>query len=160
MHEDHYENLFYVLSGEKEFTLCPPADVLFLYERDFESGSFCRSGEGWVVSEDNLQNACAGPSSPTFVKWIEPNIDAELYSTKEMECFPLTKHTHPFKIKVKAGEMLYLPSLWFHSVTQTCETVGLNYWYDMKFDVKWCYFNFLQNLASKKAHKSKSAQTE
>ena len=33
MHKDHYENLFYVLSGEKIFTLCPPADVVFLYPK-------------------------------------------------------------------------------------------------------------------------------
>jgi peptidyl-lysine (3S)-dioxygenase / protease len=49
-------------------------------------------------------------------------------------------------VQVQAGELLYLPSLWFHRVTQTRETLGINYWYDMKFDSPlWCYFNLLQN---------------
>ena len=43
-------------------------------------------------------------------------------------------------------EMLYLPSLWYHRVTQTRETVAVNYWYDMRFDSPhWCYFNFMQH---------------
>lgn len=40
MHKDPYENLFYVASGEKVFTLCPPSDAPYLYERDFLSGQF------------------------------------------------------------------------------------------------------------------------
>ena len=40
MHKDPYENLFYVASGEKLFTLCPPADAPYLYEQDFMSGQF------------------------------------------------------------------------------------------------------------------------
>jgi len=61
--------------------------------------------------------------------------------------FPLLSQAHPIKVHVEEGEMLYIPSLWYHRVTQTCETVGVNYWYDMKFDgPNWCYFNFLQNL--------------
>jgi hypothetical protein len=41
MHKDHYENLFYVASREKHFTLCPLADVPFLNIGEFPSASFC-----------------------------------------------------------------------------------------------------------------------
>lgn len=38
---------------------------------------------------------------------------------------------------LQPGEVLYLPSLWFHSVFQTPNAEGLcvavNYWYDMDF---------------------------
>ena len=61
--------------------------------------------------------------------------------------YPLLKHVHPIRVKVKEGDMLYLPSLWFHRVTQTRETVGINYWYDMKFEgPHWSMFQFLQQM--------------
>lgn len=37
MHKDHYENCFYVCCGEKIFTLCPPADAPFLYQKELYS---------------------------------------------------------------------------------------------------------------------------
>lgn len=162
MHKDHYENLFYVCSGQKEFILAPPADVLFLHEREVSSGTFhpkCnkavhntnadgKSHDGsknsaWVVVAD------VDGDNEAATKWIEP--DMKKYMENEANIgdkeFPLLFKAHPIKVLVSEGEMLYIPSLWYHRVTQTCETVGVNYWFDMKFDSPhWCYFNFLQNL--------------
>ena len=43
--------------------------------------------------------------------------------------------------------MLYLPALWFHQVSQSCETVAINYWYDMRFDSPlYCYFHLLEGI--------------
>jgi jumonji domain-containing protein 7 len=155
MHKDHYENLFYVCSGKKEFVLCPPADALFLHEYDFHSGTFCplrrqcidsesedQHGPSWVVVADDKQDD--GEDNPRKTKWIEPDI-LKYLDNGDNE-FPLLSKAHPVKIIVSEGEMLYIPSLWYHRVTQTCETVGVNYWFDMKFDgPNWVYFNFLQN---------------
>jgi jumonji domain-containing protein 7 len=145
MHKDHYENLFYVLSGEKVFTICPPADAAFFYEQEFESGRFQSSadnGEEWKIRLD-VQDG-----SPSTVRWIAADVTAK-EDPKQLQEFPLLKYTHPIEVHVRAGELLYLPSLWFHRVTQTCETVGINYWFDMKFDSpNWCYFHFLQQLSS------------
>ena len=155
MHKDHYENLFYVLSGCKVFTLCPPANIPFLYEQEFPSGRFCRcssqqqqqqrSSSSWTV----VPNMDEETSTQKKVHWIatdryfRPNLPQNLLTDK----YPLLKYTHPVTITVHAGEMLYLPALWFHSVTQSCETVGVNYWYDMKFDSpSWCYFHLLQQM--------------
>ena len=145
MHKDHYENLFYVLEGEKIFTLCPPSDAPFLYENEFLSGTFACRGDGtWQLTTD---------ADETRVRWIEPNVDTLLPNadplgrTNTIKEFPLLKYTHPVQVRVKQGEMLYLPSLWFHQVTQSCETIGINYWFDMKFDSpNWCYFHLLQQL--------------
>jgi jumonji domain-containing protein 7 len=144
MHKDHYENLFYVLHGEKVFTICPPADAAFLYEREFKMGVFVPQ-EDWNVRlvEDDL------------VRWIEPDIEVLLQGGEPkaslLREFPLLKYAHPHQVHVRAGEMLYLPSLWFHRVTQTCETVRVNYWFDMKFDSpNWCYFHLLQQLQLEK----------
>jgi len=163
MHKDHYENLFYVCPGQKEFVLCPPADVIFLHEGEFSSGTFCpisqKQPEG--ESADESENACwvvvADESigdNETTTKWIEPDIKKCKENGVKESRFPLLSKAHPIKVLVSEGEMLYIPSLWYHRVTQTCETVGVNYWFDMKFDSPhWCYFNFLQNL--KKIERSK-----
>jgi hypothetical protein len=185
MHKDHYENLFYVLSGEKVFNLCPPSDVPFLYEKEVISGKFQydhdSSSDGddgndgtprprrrWTVALDREEDAAAAVSNSTSdenqskknnsnkyskVHWIVTDLFGKKKSDDddEEEEFPLSKYAHPITVKVKAGELLYLPSLWFHRVTQTCETVGINYWYDMNFESPmWCYFHFLQQLQRQK----------
>lgn len=153
MHKDHYENLFYVLSGEKVFTLCPPADAPFLYQSEFDSGTFCQKQNGeWAVREDQVDEVedSTSESVSARVKWIEGDVeplveDKEAFQHQNQH--PLLSLAHPIRVHVKAGEMLYVPALWFHRVTQTCETVGINYWYDMQFDSPaWCYFNLLQQL--------------
>ena len=149
MHKDHYENLFYVCSGQKEFILCPPSDVVFLNENEFPTGSFfpmnkASDSSSWGVVADNSSEVDLEPNK---TKWIEPDIKEYMEEDSDSHRFPLLSKAHPVKVLVKEGQMLYIPSLWYHRVTQTCETVGINYWYDMKFDsLNWCYFNFLQNL--------------
>jgi hypothetical protein len=165
MHKDHYENLFYVASGEKLFTVCPPADVPFLYQHvEYPSGQFefqCEQ-QGEESSSSSFPSWGVRPVSSTTttsdnkVRWIYPDVSQLLNTTTRREEkskndllqeFPLLCHTHPMEIRVQAGELLYLPSLWFHRVTQSCETIGVNYWYDMKFEGGlWCYFELLQEL--------------
>lgn len=144
-HKDHYENLFYVASGEKVFTLYPPADALFLPLHEFDSGVFHQKSTGeWIVhrefdDENQEEHESSDALVPCRVKWIAAD--------HEPQVSILAPLSHPMTVHVMAGEMLYLPALWFHCVTQTCETVGINYWYDMHFDSPyWCYFNFLQQL--------------
>ena len=156
MHKDHYENLFYVLSGEKVFTVCPPADAPFLYERECPAGVFVSStkdgGGNWKVQQQQEQEQESqsddgqSQSAPTTVRWIAANVQRK-NNDQHLADYPLLAYTHPITITICAGEMLYLPALWFHSVTQTKETVAINYWYDMKFDSPaWCYFHFLSQM--------------
>ncbi|KAG7351813.1 cupin-like domain containing protein [Nitzschia inconspicua] len=160
MHKDHYENLFYVLSGEKVFSLCPPADAPFLYERQVVSGQFqsrisqpgrSDAAPSWSVTIDTVDQSEEMPPSSNAprknyakVHWIA----ADPFRQHAHRDHPLLRYAHPMpNVRVRAGEMLYLPSLWFHRVTQTCETVGINYWYDMCFNSPlWCYFHLLQQL--------------
>lgn len=157
MHKDHYENLFYVCSGQKEFILCPPADVIFLHESEFATGTFLprinkdSDRSSWGVVADNQVDI-----EPNTTKWIEPDIKEYMEENESHRStkFPLLSKAHPIRVLVNEGQMLYIPSVWYHRVTQTCETVGINYWYDLKFDTpNWCYFNFLQNLQRDDKHK-------
>lgn len=170
MHKDHYENLFYVLNGEKVFHLCPPSDAPFLYEQEILSGRFEVSNDPkdepksgarkWSVVLDRVEkdNDDTKSSNKEYsrVHWIATDLFGNHSDrTEQDKDFPLSKYAHPITVRVKAGELLYLPSLWFHRVSQTRETIGINYWYDMNFESPmWCYFHFLQQVQSQKTRKS------
>jgi len=153
MHKDHYENIFCVASGQKLFTICPPADALFIKEESVPSGTFRCNNDCWTVDMQQTNDGQNNEKEHEYVRWIECDVErimkpASLHSRTEcMKKYPLLEYAHPIRVCVEAGDMLYLPALWYHKVTQSCETVAVNYWYDMRFDSpNWCYFNFLQHL--------------
>jgi len=42
----------------------------------------------------------------------------------------------PVRVSLGKGDMLYLPALWYHKVSQSCEggiCCAVNYWHDMEF---------------------------
>ena len=41
------------------------------------------------------------------------------------------------RVHLRPGECLYLPSGWYHRVTQSCPTVAVNYWFDRDFNTPW-----------------------
>ncbi|XP_057766714.1 lysine-specific demethylase JMJ32 [Salvia miltiorrhiza] len=144
-HKDHYENLYVVITGEKRFLLLPPTDFHRTYVREYPAAKYLYhqdSGEFSLELEDPATN----------VPWcsVDPYPSPQ-EKRREMEKFPLYFNgPKPFEVSVKAGEMLYLPSMWFHHVRQIPDdarlTIAINYWYDMQFDVKYAYFNFLQSI--------------
>ncbi|KAJ4850971.1 hypothetical protein Tsubulata_036237 [Turnera subulata] len=145
-HKDHYENLYAVVSGEKHFLLLPPTDVHRMYIRPYPAAQYSYSHETGEFSLEVEQ--------PTrFVPWssVDPFPSPETREA-EMDKFPLYfRGPKPFQCTIKAGEVLYLPSMWFHHVRQSpgddgCCTIAVNYWYDMQFDIKCAYFNFLQSI--------------
>jgi len=50
--------------------------------------------------------------------------------------YPLFRRATPLRVKVLPGQVLYIPAMWYHRVSQTCLTVSVNYWYDQKFDFR------------------------
>jgi jumonji domain-containing protein 7 len=61
------------------------------------------------------------------------------------------KLPQPLQATVGEGEVLYLPSLWFHHVRQAVgdaeAVMAVNFWYDMAWDCKAAYANALEELA-------------
>ena len=47
---------------------------------------------------------------------------------------------------MNAGEVLYIPSMWYHYVTQTCLTIAVNYWYDQRFDFRYVFYQTIRNI--------------
>jgi hypothetical protein len=63
--------------------------------------------------------------------------------------YPLYRNATSVRVRVEAGDALYLPSLWFHHVQQSHTCIAVNYWYDMQYDLKYAYFQFLESLVMK-----------
>jgi len=63
--------------------------------------------------------------------------------------YPLYRNATPVRVRVETGDALYLPSLWFHHVQQSHACIAVNYWYDMQYDLKYAYFQFLESLVMK-----------
>eukprot|EP00041_Stephanoeca_diplocostata_P022912 m.553986 g.553986 ORF g.553986 m.553986 type:complete len:596 (-) comp22173_c0_seq13:817-2604(-) len=76
---------------------------------------------------------------------------------------PLFRHAHPLRVVVRAGQALYLPSMWYHQVSQHGSpfhsgaptssdlegcTLAVNFWYDMSFDSKYAYFKFIESVSA------------
>ena len=76
------------------------------------------------------------------VPWIANN------PLQNNDKYPLYKYTHQLEITLLPGDLLYLPSLWFHHVQQTQNTIAVNFWYDMEYDIKYNYYKFMENVVA------------
>ena len=139
LHKDHYENVYCVHKGEKTFVLINPADVQFLQREATRSWEVRR----WKEKSDDLvrpsiQNMELLPQAlgEASIDWID---DWERLSPAKIS---------PLTVTVKAGEVLYLPALWFHEVSQSKSeiTIGVNFWCEMRFDHRWVLFQTLHLL--------------
>ncbi|XP_078133513.1 bifunctional peptidase and (3S)-lysyl hydroxylase JMJD7 [Sander vitreus] len=134
MHKDHYENLYCVISGEKNFILLPPTDRPFIPYGVYQPAVYRQRGDGEFEIVDQ--------SDAEKVPWIPLDpLDPDL------ERYPGYGAARPLRCSVKAGEMLYLPSLWFHHVTQSHGAIAVNFWYDMEYDIKYNYYQLLETLS-------------
>lgn len=144
-HKDHYENLYAVVTGRKHFLLLPPTDVHRMYICDYPAAQYSYSQEtgDFTLELDKPLR---------YVPWCSVNPFPSVETKEEeMAKFPLYfQGPKPFECIVNPGEILYLPSMWFHHVRQSPDDSGraiaVNYWYDMQFDIKYAYFNFLQSI--------------
>lgn len=112
-HSDTYENLYCVLAGCKRFTLLPPTDPIGEDLLERAPARYVRApGGAWAIERD-----APGPG-PARVPWIEAD---------PADSAQLRAGSAAVTIDVRAGEMLYLPSMWYHRVTQTEPTIAVNY---------------------------------
>ncbi|KAK2892322.1 hypothetical protein Q8A73_017987 [Channa argus] len=134
MHKDHYENLYCVVSGEKTFILLPPTDRPFIPYGVYQPAVYLQrdNGEFEVVDQSDSEKVPWIPLDP-----LDP----------DLERYPQYCRASPVRCSVKAGEMLYLPSMWFHHVQQSHGCIAVNFWYDMDYDIKYNYFQLLETLS-------------
>lgn len=130
VHRDPYENLYLVLRGRKKFRLWAPVDEAVMPVKMVRTGRYvCHETEGTerrfevVLDED-------GDEIPWVV--LDPLTNSEDEAMGTMK-----------EVTVEQGQMLYLPSGWYHHVSQECgiwddgspaPCVAVNYWYDMDYE--------------------------
>ena len=208
MHQDHDENLYAVICGEKIFTLVPPAEEYWLTRRSCPRARWVRSPqppEGTVeegvvdrtacdnsdcvfVLDDEEANAADEanadvvnrpfiralptpaenaahmvrkgpfvtelvPGAPA-VPWIDMDVDAHPMQytpgTRRAQLARALAHINKFTVSVKAGQVLYLPAMWFHTVQQRGRTIAVNFWYDMQYDVRFLQLEFMRRVGAAK----------
>ena len=150
-HKDHYENNYAVIAGEKTFTLLPPCDIHRMHLAQYPVAA-CHDTElglqlvpspagehvQWSPIEDLATGTCSNEYQQQYSAYFDPLMPK------------------PLRITVRAGEVLYLPSLWWHQVEQAAGkdnmVIAVNYWYDMQFDCKYAYYQLVESLAVANDH--------
>ncbi|CAL8303281.1 unnamed protein product [Boreogadus saida] len=134
LHKDHYENLYCVISGEKTFILLPPTDRPFIPYGLYPPAVYRQAADGRFEVDEQ--------TDAEKVPWIPLDpLDPDL------ERYGSYRGARPLLCRVAAGEMLYLPSLWFHHVRQSQGCIAVNFWYDMDYDIKYNYYQLLDKLS-------------
>ncbi|XP_044751249.1 bifunctional peptidase and (3S)-lysyl hydroxylase Jmjd7 [Coccinella septempunctata] len=137
MHRDPYENLYCVIDGFKDFILISPTDLPYVPYKEFPVAQYENVTLSGYKLTPKLEN-----DEKTFIKWVA----VDPLDTESVNKYPQFRKARKYQVHLEKGDMLYLPSLWFHHVTQSHGCIAVNFWYDMEFDVKYCYYKFLEKL--------------
>ena len=139
MHRDNYENIYVQVLGQKHFVLLPPLcqpcvneQLLqpFTYEReDVESGGRHKTRLSLVQDEEELDEPDGAGDYVPFALWDPDRPDENKTAYSHL--------ARPMRVTLNPGDMLYLPAMWYHKVSQSTSKEGVcvavNYWYDMDF---------------------------
>jgi jumonji domain-containing protein 7 len=139
MHRDNYENIYVQIRGKKHFWLLPALCQPCVNEQLLPCARYTREKDG------TLSLAPEKGATTPFPTWDPdyPLSNATAYSS--LAC--------PLSVTLEPGDMLYLPAMWYHKVSQSCDNgdvvVAVNYWYDMNFDGPlWPLCSMVRNMVS------------
>ncbi|KAJ3654453.1 hypothetical protein Zmor_013641 [Zophobas morio] len=133
MHKDPYENIYCVLDGFKDFILIPPTDLPYVPHRTYPVGTY----RDVISKTSNIED-----KQTEKIEWVA----VDPLKKQHYEKYPQFNNATQYKIRVNSGDALYIPSLWFHHVRQSHKCIAVNYWYDMEYDLKYCYYRMLKRL--------------
>ncbi|KAI3323013.1 phospholipase A2 [Xylariaceae sp. AK1471] len=136
LHRDNYENVYVQVAGRKHFVLLPPLFQPCVNEQDLEPATYVRGQsegrerEDLVLRMDEVADGNGdGALKVPFATW-DPD-------EPEVRATPYSHLADPMRVSLEPGDMLYLPAMWYHKVSQTCSEDGIcvavNYWYDMEY---------------------------
>lgn len=133
LHRDNYENIYGQIIGSKHFVLIPPIETACVNEKTLPSATYAfrqripQTEEVEAVEMDVVPDA-REVRVPCAI-W-DPDVPEE-----ELNAY--SRLSKPIRVSLDPGDILYLPALWYHKVSQSCGTEGIccavNYWYDMDF---------------------------
>lgn len=165
LHKDHFENMYAVITGEKIFTLFPPTDIAFLNEQVFPTKRYYYTKNNnsnndnntitTRIKKEDIISTCDNCPS-TELPWIR--VDPENPNAIHLQ--PSLKYATPIRVKVKAGEVLYIPSMWYHRVTQSCPTIAVNYWYEQQFNFRYVFYQLARSIAQNSNQITEESENE
>ncbi|KAH9904784.1 phospholipase A2 [Xylariomycetidae sp. FL2044] len=156
LHRDGYENIYVQVRGRKHFVLLPPVCQPCVGERALRGATYVREREEEEKDDGNddgggeRQGGGSGGDSGggaklrleldedggrvPFPTW-DPDSDSDLGPEAAKAAY--SDLANPLRVTLDPGDMLYLPAMWYHKVSQSCSKEGIcvavNYWYDMDF---------------------------
>ncbi|CCF32850.1 phospholipase A2 [Colletotrichum higginsianum] len=138
LHKDNYENIYVQIRGCKHFVLLPPCCQPCVNERTLMPATYARRDLGGLAleldeaSNENKDRPEDGAlHGVPFATWDPDHPDTN--------ATPYSHLAEPVRVTLEPGDMLYLPAMWYHKVSQSCPEDGegfvlaVNYWYDMEF---------------------------
>jgi jumonji domain-containing protein 7 len=132
LHKDPYENIYVQVLGKKHFVLMAPVEPACINERLHPAATYqpLDLADEVDLTEIKLHPALDEPPAKIpFAVW-DPD-------TPERNPTPFSHLSRPIRVTLDPGDMLYLPALWYHKVSQSCSDEGIccaiNYWYDMDY---------------------------
>lgn len=103
------------------------------------SSPSCRNntGAGLTLTGADLSLVRAGDEdgSSGRLSWLP--FDPEDARENLLTGHPPLRLSHPLRVRVRAGQVLYIPAMWYHRVSQSQFTIAVNYWYDQRFDHRY-----------------------
>lgn len=134
LHRDPYENLYLVIKGSKTFTLFSPLEEICMYTESCQHAQWQLDDASTGVFSTKVTDP------PQHLPWVM--VDP---LNPDFERCPLFKYARPLTVTVNPGEILFLPSSWYHHVqqaqgqwspelleedSQTCPCIAINWWTD------------------------------
>ncbi|GIZ46742.1 hypothetical protein CKM354_000985500 [Cercospora kikuchii] len=149
LHKDNYENVYVQVRGEKHFVLLPPIEMPCVNEVPIQFARYQPTGDDQSTLEPQAYEDSELVPTPIWDP-DEPDARASLYS----------KSSKPMRVTLYEGDMMYLPAMWYHKVSQSSGEEGyscsVNYWYDMDFSGSfWAQNNYLRETVEAAAKQVK-----
>ncbi|XP_061176606.1 uncharacterized protein LOC133185401 [Saccostrea echinata] len=123
LHFDQFDNLLCQISGKKQVILFDPHNNHQMYEGHIPEAILSYSQTSNTFYRRNLLESTSMVMSPVDIQ----NPD---YSR-----FPLFGETYPLNCTIEDGDILYMPSFWWHEVQSfpnktAGRNLAINFWYD------------------------------
>lgn len=163
LHKDNYENVYVQILGRKHFVLLPPVEAPCVAEQSVLAGTYvprdreAERGGSQALRREDLRICVDEPEEYVpFATWDPdtPGVGGTEYSHL----------SQPLRVTLEEGDMLYLPALWYHKVSQSCNEEGIccavNYWYDLEFGGGfWSTSNFMRSVGLLSMQEKSTEQT-
>jgi len=125
---DNYENIYVQIRGQKHFVLLPPVEMPCVNEQMLAKARYAPTST--TNSADDLAVEVDEAAETVPVATWDPD-EPSARST------PYSHLSRSLRVTLREGDMLYLPAMWYHKVSQRAGGGGfvcaVNYWYDMDF---------------------------